>query len=148
MTRYCCLPLLDHLQFSRIAPGAPFVVGHSRSSTEAQECVIAWFRMMLLRGRCWRGLTLATVEHGIIALVAFLKAHVRSEHVRAALRLLEFIHPPIRHLAGLVGILSAGAVRSVDDRNALHLVAIVLRIGPGDTNSDFRLPVIQGKRLR
>src|ERR1700682_840854 len=86
--------------------------------------------------RRWR--KLAAIEHGIIALLALLGAQVGGEHVRSALWLLEFIAPPIRHLAGLVGKLRAGAVGSVEDRNALHLVAIVLWVRPSAANSDLR----------
>jgi hypothetical protein len=38
----------------------------------------------LLLARCRWGLELATIEHGIIALLALLETHVRSEHVGAA----------------------------------------------------------------
>src|SRR5215469_12119595 len=105
-------------------------------------------RDLLSYRRRRRRTELAPVEHGVIALLAFLETYRGGEHVSAALGLLELVHPPIRDLTGLTGILRAGSVGSVDERNALHLVAIVLRIRPGDADGERRPVVIQGKSLR
>src|SRR5262249_16129554 len=99
------------------------------------------------RGRRWRS-ELAAVEHGVVALLAFLEAYRGGEHVSSALGLLELVHPPIRDLTGLTGILRAGSVGSVDERNALHLLAMVLPIRPSHRAGECRLLVIQGKSLR
>src|SRR6516165_4601127 len=99
------------------------------------------------RGRRWRT-ELAAVEHCVIALLAFLETYRCGEHVSPTLRLFELVHPPIRDLTELTGILRAGSVGSVDERNALHLVAIVFRIRPGDADGECRPLVIQGKSLR
>src|SRR5262249_32097409 len=53
--------------------------------------------MLSYRGRR-RRTELAAVEHGVIALVAFLEAYRGGEHVGSALGLLELMHPPIRDL--------------------------------------------------
>src|SRR6516162_7234260 len=103
--------------------------------------------VLLYRGRRWRT-ELAAVEHGVIALLALLEAHRGREHVGSALGLLDLVHPPIRDLTGMTGIRRAGSVGPVDDRNALHLVAIILRIRPGDTDGECRPLVSQGKSLR
>src|SRR5262245_40388475 len=103
--------------------------------------------VLLDRGRRWRT-ELAAVEHGVVALLAFLEAYRGGEYVSSALGLLEFVHPPIRDLTRLTGILRARSVGSVDERNALHLVAIVLRIRPRDADGECRPLVIQGKGLR
>src|SRR5262245_47812773 len=97
--------------------------------------------------RRWR-LQLTAVQYGIIALLAPLEAHARGEDVGSALGFFEVVYPPVRHLAGLLRILRAGAVGSVEDRNALHLVAVVVGIGPGDSDADPRPVVVQGKGLR
>src|SRR5262249_14520775 len=89
--------------------------------------------VLLYRGQRWRT-ELAAVEHGVIALLALLEAHRGREHVSSALGLLDLVHPPIRDLTRMTGIRRAGSVGSVDDRHALHLVAIILRIRPGDTD--------------
>src|SRR5262249_46449033 len=107
----------------------------------------AFHSVLLDRGRRWRT-ELAAVEHGVVALLAFLEAYRSGEHVSSAPGLLELVHPPIRDLTGLTGILRAGSVGSVDERNALHLVAIILRIRPRDADSECRPLVIQGKGLR
>src|SRR5262245_20350920 len=132
---------LHQVRASRSAVAAP-----RQRRTFANSWPKALRDVLLYRGRRWRA-ELAAVEHGVVALLALLKAHRGREHVRAALRLLELVHPPIRDLTGTTGILRAGSIGSVDDRNALHLVAIVLRIRPGDTDGECRPFVIQGKSL-
>src|SRR5215472_19352647 len=102
--------------------------------------------VLLYRGRRWRT-ELAAVEHGVIALLALLEAHRSGEHVGPALGLLELVHPPVRDLTGLTGILRAGSVGSIDERNALHLVAILLRIRPSHADGECGPLVIQGKSL-
>ncbi len=72
---------------------------------------------LLLHARRGRRRKLAAVEHGVVALLAAFEAHDRREHVGAAPGLLELIHPPIRDLAGMIGILRAGAIGPGDDRN-------------------------------
>src|SRR5262245_14071829 len=56
--------------------------------------------VLLDRGRRWRT-ELAAVEHGVVALLAFLEAYRSGEHVSSAPGLLELVHPPIRDLTGL-----------------------------------------------
>src|SRR5262245_45963856 len=104
-------------------------------------------RVLLYRGRRWRT-ELAAIEHGVIALLALLETHRGREHVGSALGLLDLVHPPIRDLTGMTGIWRASSIGSVDDRHALHLVAIILRIRPGDADGECRPLVIQGKSLR
>jgi hypothetical protein len=84
------------------------------------------------------------IEHGVIVVLAALEAHRCSEHVQAAFGLFDFVNPPVCDLARLTGITRAGPIGAVEDRNALHLIAVILRIGPSDANADLRLPVIQG----
>src|SRR5262245_27671805 len=119
----------------------------SRRANDARATASTLRSVLLDRGRRWRT-ELAAVEHGVVALLAFLETYRGGEHVGAALGLLEFVHPPIRDLTGLTGILRAASVGSVDERNALHLVAIILRIRPSDADGECRPLVIQGKSLR
>src|SRR5713101_2980417 len=77
-----------------------------------------------------RRLELAAIKHGVVALLTLLEAHRGAEHVSSTLRLLEFMHPPIRHLTRAAGVLDAGPIGPVHDRNALHLVPILLGIRP------------------
>src|SRR5215471_16623348 len=90
-------------------------------------------------------MTSASEMPSSVACLALLEADRSGEHVGSALGLLELVHPPIRDLTGLTGILRAGSVGSVDERNALHLVAIVLRIRPSDADGECRPLVIEGK---
>src|SRR5262245_10890728 len=131
--RLCCLKL-HHREASRRANDA-------RAATSALRSVL------LDRGRRWRT-ELAAVEHGVVALLAFLEAYRGGEHVSSALGLLELVRAAIRDLTGLTGILRSGSAGSVDERNALHLVAIILRIRPRDADGECRPLVIQGKSLR
>src|SRR5262245_2896872 len=121
----------------------PFV-----SPAEKIEFSRSWLRG-LLRPACRRGRRkLAAVQDRVITLVVPLEAYGRGEHVSPAPGLLEIVHPPIGHLAGLVGERGAAAVSSIGDRNGLQLVAIVLRARPGGADTDPRFVVVQGKALR
>src|SRR5713101_4015792 len=97
---------------------------------------------VLFCGRRRRRLELAAIKHGVVALLTLLEAHHGAEHVSSTLRLLEFMHPPIRHLTRAAGVLDAGPIGPVHDRNALHLVRILLGIRPGDANCELRPLVI------
>src|SRR5262249_46269186 len=140
--RLRCIKLSHQIRASRSAVASP-----RKRRTRGDSWPNALRGALLYRGRRWRT-ELAAVEHGVIALLALLEAHRGREHVSYALGALELVHPPIRGLTRMTGIRRAGSIGSVDDRNALHLVAIILRIRPGDTDGERRPLVIQGKSLR
>src|SRR5262245_25294796 len=98
-------------------------------------------RWQALLSRAWRRCELAIAQHGIEALLALLKGDGGGEHVGSVLRVLELMHPPVCNFAGLMRVLRAGSIRPIDDRDRLHLIAIVLRTGPGDANPDLRVLV-------
>src|SRR5262249_17009719 len=126
----------------------PFEARHSPRPPGGQRFHdrVRSFAGLLYRRR--RRLQFAAVEHRVIAFVVFLKADRGREHIGSALRLLELVHPPVRHLTGTAREFRAGPVRCVDDRNALHLVAVILSVRPGDSDGEARPLVIQGKVQR
>src|SRR5258707_7198508 len=121
---------------------------HISCSISPEPATVTTIATVLFCGRRRRRLEPAAIEHGVVALLTLLEAHRGAEHVSSTLRLLEFMHPPIRHLTRATGILDAGPIGPVYDRNALHLVPILLGIRPGDANCELRSLVIQRNGLR